>query len=170
MGVHITPEVRSWRLRDADSSLRLLITAFLVVLTSGYAIGLFLVDHTTSGTPGGVTEEFRGGEGGDQGGEMKFEKSPREMYTFLHNHVFSLSLLFFIVGVIFNFSSALSGGWKTFLLVEPFFAIVSTFGGLWLLWFAGPGFVWLVIISGISMVVCYALMVGLILKELWWRT
>ena len=158
----------SWRLRDADRTIRLFITAFLLVLTAGYSIGLLFVDHTTSGTPAGLSAEFRGDEGGGAGaaGEMKFGKSPREIYTFLHNHIFSLSLLFFCVGAVFYFASV-PRGLKTFLIVEPFAAIATTFGGIWLLRFVHPGFAWLVIVSGISMVGCYLLMLALILIELW---
>jgi hypothetical protein len=162
-------EIRTWRLRDADGPLRMLITAFLVVLTAGYALGIFFVEHTTSGTPGGVSGEFRGTEADASAMELKFEKSPREMYTLVHNHVLSLSLLFFCVGAIFNFSSYPGPPWKTLLMAEPFVAIVTTFGGLWLLRFVDPGFVWLVIPSGFSMAACYILMVILIMKELWWR-
>lgn len=170
-----------WRLKDADRPMRFFLTAFLLVLTAGYAIGLIFVDHTTSGTPSGIAEEIRGNqepEGPDARGtgvdappaatELKFEKSPRELYTFLHNHVFSLSLLFFCVGLIFWFSSV-RDGLKTFLLVEPFAAIVTTFGGIWLLRFVSPAFSWLVVVSGVSMLCCYALMLALILRELWLR-
>jgi hypothetical protein len=155
-----------WRLRDADRPLRLFLTAFLVVATAGYGIGLAFVNHATSGTPTGLSSEFRGDDGGTSSAELKFEKSPREMYTFIHNHVFSLAVLFFCVGAIFSFSSA-GPGLKTFLLVEPFVAIATTFGGIWLMRFASAGYSWLVIISGLSMATCYGIMVFLIVWELW---
>ncbi len=155
-----------WRLGHADRPLRLFLTAFLIVLTAGYSVGIIFVDHTTSGTPDGLATEFRGNEDEAGQAELKFEKSPREIYTFLHNHVFSLSLLFFCLGAIFYFSST-PQGLKTFLLVEPFIAIVTTFGGIWLTRFISPAFSWLVIISGLSMLACYGIIVILILKELW---
>lgn len=157
-----------WRLANADRTLRLFITAFLLVLTAGYSVGVLFVDHTTSGTPDGLAAEFRGNEGDAGQAELKFGKSPREIYTFLHNHIFSLSIVFFCVGGIFYFSSV-GRGLKTFLLVEPFIAIITTFGGIWLTRFVFPGFSWLVIVSGISMLGCYAAMVLLALKELWLR-
>lgn len=170
----------TWRLRNADRTLRLFITAFLLTVTAGYSIGLLFVDHTTSGTPSGISAEVRGNEdepvnggadgagGADGDAEMKFGKSPREMYTFLHNHVFSLSILFFCIGAVFYWSSV-PAGLKTFLIVEPFAAIATTFGGIWLLRFVSPSFSWLVLVSGVSMLACYALMFVLILKELWFR-
>ena len=91
------------------------------------------------------------------------------MYIFLHNHILSLALVFFALGSIFYFSSAVGDGWKAVLLVEPFVAIGTTFGGIWFMRFVSAHFSWLVMISGVSMVICYATMVILILKELWSR-
>ena len=158
-----------WRLKDADVTLKLFITAFLVLLTTGYVIGLAFVDHTTSGTPTGLEEEFRGMSDSAHAVELKYAKSADEMYIFLHNHILSLSLIFFAVGGLFYFSSKVSRGVKGFLVVEPFIAIATTFGGIWMMRFVAESFSWLVLISGVSMVGCYAAMVILILAELWIR-
>ena len=158
-----------WRLRDADLTLRLFITGFLILLTTGYSIGLLFVNHTTSGSTRGLAEEFRGTPENAQEAELKYEKSENEMYIFLHNHVLSLSLVFFTVGGLFYFSSTVSETLKRFLMVEPFAAIATTFGGIWLMRFVSEYFSWLVLLSGISMVGCYFLMLLLILKELWIR-
>jgi hypothetical protein len=155
------------RLRDADPAFRLLITAFLLVLTSGYAVGIAFVGHTTGGGPKGITEQYRGTPEAEGAAELKYEKTPDEMYTLLHNHILSLSLVLFAVGGIFSFSSLAGPKLKAFLILEPFCAIATTFGGLWLVRFVAPGFGWLVLVSGISMGVCYFLMVVLILWELW---
>ena len=163
------PREQKWRLKDADRTLRLFLTAFLLLLTTGYAIGLLFVDHSTSGTPGGISEQFRGTPEDAQVVELKYAKSVNEMYIFLHNHILSLALVFFAVGSIFYFSSIVSERWKSFLLVEPFIAVGTTFGGIWLMRFVSEHFSWLVMFSGISMVGCYVAMVALILKELWLR-
>ena len=159
----------SWRLRDADRSMRFFITAFLLILTSGYVIGLAFVDHTTGATPKGLSEQYRGSPENSNATELKYAKSPDEMSIFLHNHVLSLSLVFFAVGGIFYFSSTTSLRVKEFLMVEPFAAILSTFGGIWLMRFVSEYFSWLVMVSGATMVGCYFVMVMLILKELWWK-
>ncbi len=158
---------KSWHLCHADNTARLFITAFLIVLTAGYAIGLLFVDHTSRSTPTGLEEQFRGTEQQTQSEELRYEKSEDEMYIFLHNHIFSLSLIFFAVGGIFYFSSMVGNPIKTFLITEPFMAIITTFGGIWLMRFVAPGFSWLVLISGTLMVGCYIAMVILILVELW---
>ena len=155
----------TFRLRDADPTTRLFLTAFIAVLTAGYAVGLLFVDHTTSIRPEGIAEQFLGSP--PEAAEIRYEKSPNEMFVFLHNHLVGFSLIFFALGAVFLFSSTVSPGVKRFLLVEPMVAIVTTFGGIVLVRFVSPHFSWLVLLSGISLVGCYAVTAVLILRELW---
>jgi len=157
--------MRTLRLRDADPTLRLFITLFLVLLTAGYAVGLAFVDHTTSAAPSGIEQRFLGSD--ENAEEITYPKSPSEMYTLVHNHVFGLSILFLILGGIFYFSSLVGPGLKRFLMVEPLVGIATTFSGLALVRYVSPAFSWLVIASGLSVGICYAAMVLLILAELW---
>ena len=162
-------ENQHWMLASADKNLRLFITAFLIILTLGYTIGLLFVDHTTSGKPTGLIEEFRGTPENPAVLELKYAKSSDEMYIFLHNHILSLCVVFFAVGGIMYFSSIVSPALKAFLMVEPFIAIATTFGGIWLMRFVSEHFSWLVLVSGVSMVGCYIVMVALILTDLWMK-
>jgi hypothetical protein len=165
------PQSPAFTLRGADRNLKLFITVFLFILTCGYLTGLLFVNHTTSGAVQGLSEEYRGSpEGSVEGSnspELKYPKSADEMYILLHNHVLSLSLVFFAVGGIFYFSSIVPAGVKGALMLEPLLAVGTTFGGIWLMRFVAEGFSWLVLISGISMAACYFAMVVLILWELW---
>ena len=156
------------QLRELTGPLRLFFTAFLVVLTAGYAIGLLFVDHATSVSPAGIAEQYRGSPENAQQAELKYAKTEDEMYIFLHNHILSLSLVFFAVGGIFYLSSVRQG-LKTFLMAEPFIALVTTFGGIWLTRYVSAYFSWLTLISGILMVGSYLAMVAVILYELWAR-
>ena len=158
---------RTWRLRDADSTLRLFLSAFLITLTIGYGVGLAFVKHTTSGTPAGLAEEYRGNGDPAAGAELKYEKSENELYTLIHNHILSLSMVFLVVGGLFYFSSLVKEGLRKFLMIEPLVALITTFGGIWLMRFVSPGFSWLVLVSGVTMVGCYFAMVILMLIELW---
>lgn len=154
------------RLRDADPTLRLFLTAFLLVLSAGYVTGLLFVGRETGATPDGLTAQFLGSpEGG--GEEFRFEKSPREMFVFLHNHLLALSLVFLVLGGIFRYSSLVSPFWKGLLMVEPMLALLTTFGGIAAMRFLSPDFVWLVVISGASVHLGFAAMTVLILVELW---
>ncbi len=156
-----------WCLRDAERPLRLFLAMFLIVLSAGYAIGLVFVEHSSHATPQGISEQFRGSsETAPEGTEIRYEKSPDEMYVFLHNHVLSLALVFGAVGTMFHFSSIAKGGLKTFLMTEPMGAIVTTFGGIWLTRFVSADFSLLVLLSGLTMALCYVAMVILLLVEL----
>jgi hypothetical protein len=157
-----------FRLIDLDQTGKLLVTSFLVVLTLGYGLGLFFVEHRTSMTASGVEHQFLGTPEYEAAAEIQYAKSPTEMLVFLHNHVFSLSLVFFAVGTLFYFSALPSPFWKRFLLIEPFAAIITTFGGIALIRYVSPLFSWLVIVSGVSIACCYVAMTVIILKDLWW--
>lgn len=157
----------NFQLREADTTLKVFLTTFILVLTLGYFVGLIFVEHTSSFSSTGVQEQFRGTSEISNTPEMKYEKSLNEMYVFLHNHILSLSLVFVILGGIFYFSSIVPEGLKRFLMIEPLIAIVTTFGGIALVRFVSPVLSWLVLISGASLFICYGAMVFLILKELW---
>ena len=161
--------MQPWRLRDADRTLRLFITAFLALVTAGYAVGLSYVGHTTSNTVHGLSEQFRGTPESSSVSELKYAKSADEMSILLHNHVLSLSLVFFCVGGVFYFSSLVNPGIKRFLMIEPIAAIATTFGGIWLVRFVSSSFSWLVLVSGVSMAGCLAVMALLILWALWMK-
>jgi hypothetical protein len=157
-----------FRLRDADRTLKTFLTAFLVVLTAGYAVGLIFAHRTTATHPAGIATQFLGSAGDTAAEEIRYEKSAAEMFVFLHNHILSLSLIFLALGGVFFFSSIASPRVKGILMVEPFAAIVTTFGGIALIRFVSPGFSWLVLASGVTLVLAYATMATLILIELWW--
>jgi hypothetical protein len=159
----------TFRLRDANATLRLFLTTFLVVLSLGYAVGLFFVEHTTAFTLQGVQEQFLGNESSPGAHELRYAKSAHEMFVFIHNHVLSLSVVFFILGGMFFFSSLVSERLKRFLMVEPLLALVTTFGGMALVRYVSPAWSWLVVLSGASLALCYCVMVGLMLFELWMR-
>lgn len=159
--------ITTFTLKQSDLNIKVLITAFLILLTFGYAIGLLLVEHKTAITPNGISEEYKGTPDESQSNVIKYPRSKNEMYIFLHNHITSLSVIFFIIGIIFYFSSIVSKRLKTFLILEPFISIAITFSGIWLLWETSAVFALVVLVSGILMAISYAIMVSLILYELW---
>lgn len=157
------------RLRDADASLRIFLTMVLLVITAGYAVGLLFVEHTTALSVRGIEEQFLGNEEAVTEQDIRYAKSAHEMFVFMHNHILSLGVVFFVVGGIFWCSSLVLNRTKTVLMVEPLVAILTTFGGMALVRYVSPVFSWLVLISGLSLAVCYAAMVTLIVRELWFE-
>ncbi len=154
-------------LRDADKTLKLFLTTFLLVLTIGYAVGLFFVEHTTAFSQQGIREQFLGNEAAERAETMRYEKSANEMFVFMHNHILSLALMFFTTGGIFYFSSLVSEKMKIVLMLEPLAATLITFAGIALIRYVSPMFSWLVLLSGASLFICYSVMVFLIMRELW---
>jgi len=145
--------------------LRLLIAAFIVVLSIGFYTGLLFVSETSSANPNGIEEQYLGNEDDLDAKVMKFKKNEQQMLTLVHGHILSMAIIFFLTGLILV-TTRLNRKLKLFLLIEPFISIVLTFGGIYLLW---KGVLWMkyiVMISGTLMTLCYSIAVLIILKQL----
>ncbi|PWI30136.1 hypothetical protein DI383_06625 [Flavobacteriaceae bacterium LYZ1037] len=145
--------------------IKLLIAAFIIVLSVGFFTGLLFVGETSSTNPHGIEEQYLGNENNESATVMKFKKSEKEMLTLVHNHILSMSIIFFLVGIILS-TTRLNKTLKLFLIIEPFLSVILTFGGLYLLW---AGFYWtkyIVMFSGILMTLTFSLSVLIILKQL----
>ena len=73
---------------------------FLVLLSIGYFSGLAFVAQTEATTPHGIEENYNGNEDQEEPQVLKFKKSSREMLTIFHTHVLSISMIFFITGIL----------------------------------------------------------------------
>ena len=145
--------------------LKLLIAAFVIVLSIGFFTGLMFVGETSEANPNGIEEQYLGNEADEDATIMKFKKSDKEMLTLVHNHVLSMSIIFFLIGLILS-TTKLQKKLKLFLMIEPFISVVLTFGGIYMLW---KGLVWMkyiVMFSGTLMTLTYTLAVIIILVQL----
>ncbi|HLV14716.1 MAG TPA: hypothetical protein VKY41_06010 [Xanthomarina sp.] len=145
--------------------IKLLIAAFIIVLSVGFYTGLLFVGETATPNPHGIEEQYLGNENNEDALVMKFKKSEQEMLTLVHNHILSMSIIFFLVGIILS-TTKLNKQLKLFLIAEPFLSVLLTFGGLYLLW---SGLLWMkyiVMISGILMTLTFTLSIVIILKQL----
>ena len=145
--------------------LRLLITAFIIVLSIGFYTGLLFVSETSTTSPNGIEEQYLGNENDEDAKVMKFKKSEQEMLTLVHGHILSMSIIFFLIGLILV-TTRLNYKLKLFLLIEPFVSVILTFGGLYLLW---KGMLWvkyIVVISGTLMTISFVLSTLIIMIQL----
>ncbi len=145
--------------------LKLLIGAFIIVLSIGFYSGLLFVGETSSANPNGIEEQYLGNEADENAEVMRFKKSNQEMLTLVHNHILSMSIIFFLVGILVAITK-LNKKLKLFLMIEPFLSVLLTFGGLYLLW---SGLLWMkyiVMISGILMTLTFTFSILVILKQL----
>ncbi len=152
-------------LSTLPKEIKIFIASFVIILSIGFFTGLFFVNETSSAAPAGIEENYLGNEDDDNAEIMKFRKSEREMLTIVHTHILSMSFIFFLLGILVwmtKFSKKL----KLFLTVEPFFSVILTFGGIYLLW---SGVLWMkyvVIFSGILMTLTFAASAILVLYQL----
>jgi hypothetical protein len=130
--------------------IKIFIAAFVIVLSIGYITGLLFVNETDSTSPNGIEENYLGNENDEDAPLMKFQKSDREMLTILHSHILSMSFIFFFLGALVAITS-LPKKLKSFLMIEPFFSILLTFGGIYFLWQGKLWMKYIVMISGIVM-------------------
>lgn len=144
--------------------IRIFIAVFVVVLSIGYFTGLSFVQETDAMTPVGVEENYLGNEADMDAEVMKFKKGDREMLTIVHTHILSMSVIFFVMGIlvwITNFPN----GWKSFLSIEPFVSLILTFGGIYLMWKGVIWFKYVVVFSGILMTLTFTFSVLLVIKQ-----
>src|SRR5215510_2671554 len=85
-----------------------------------------------------------------------------------HTHLFGMTLIAGLLGLIFLFSS-LGEGPKSLILALPFVGTVLDIGGMWLTRFVWPSFSALVILGGSLFALGYALIAVRSLYELWFR-
>jgi hypothetical protein len=134
--------------------IKVVIIAFICVLSIGFYGGLSFVNTTTSMQVSGIETHYLGNEDDEEAMDMKFKKSEREILTVVHNHMLSLSVIFLLLSLILS-TTSINKKLKYFLMVEPFLSIVLTFGGIYFLW---KGFTWvkyIIVISGVFMTLSF---------------
>ena len=157
----------SKQLHQFPGKIKLILFWIVVNITCGVSIGLFYVAETTNLSTIGTKEHFAGSEVNNEFDiPDKYPKPISELLTTTHNHILSLTFVFIIMGCIFYFSSIFSETIKSIIILEPFLSILTTFGGIWLVSFGYPFFVYLIMLSGILMYICFFIMAGSILYEL----
>jgi len=145
--------------------IKMLLLAFVVVLSVGFYTGLLFVNETSSVNPNGIEEQYLGNEEKEDAVEMKFKKTDKHMLNIVHSHILSMALIFFLLGLILS-TTQLQYKYKVFLMVEPFISVILTFGGIYLLW---KGMIWMkyiVMISGTLMTLSFTISTFIILKQL----
>jgi hypothetical protein len=154
-----------WRsLPAAGRALGRWVTAVQLV---GYTTSLVYVWHTTGLTPVGIADHYRGAESAE--GAMHFPKSFAEMLTITHTHMLAMAAIFMVSGISLTLCEGVADRWKRFLVVEPFGALLVSFGSMWLMRYAHPGFGLLLGLSSGLMALTFYVQSALVLRELGWR-
>ncbi len=152
----------NFRLEDASASLKLLFTFFLLFVGVGYVFGLVNINNNTGLSFTGVVVHYRG----EAEEEVPTEFASAKLIQEHHVHMFSLSMLFVLVGVIFSMSR-LPESLKCAFIAAPFIGMFLDFTGFWLLVFVSPLFAWLPIVFGGFMALSFFLLIARPLYEMW---
>ena len=150
---------------NLPKELKLLIGVFLLVLSIGFYSGLLFVNETSSINSSGIEENYLGNENDEEAEVMKFKKSSKEMLSIVHSHILSMSLIFFLLGLILSITK-LPIKLKLFLMIEPLFSVLLTFGGLYFLWKEILWMKYIVMFSGTLMTVTFTVSILIILYQL----
>jgi len=145
--------------------IKLLIGTFLIVLSFGFYSGLLFVNESSSISVTGIEENYLGNENDEDATIMKFKKPEKEILSIVHSHVLSMSMIFFIVGLLLSINK-LNRSLKLFLIIEPFFSIVLTFGGIYLLWKDILWMKYVIMFSGMLMTLTFTTSVIIIMSQL----
>ena len=151
---------------ELNKKIRFFLSAFIIVLSMGVGVGIVYIFSTTGFNPAGTEEHFAGSDAGEFEILEKYPKSFEGMLLTTHTHLVSFSIIFLILGVMFQFNSVITGVWKNVLIIEPLIATITTFGALWGLRYFHPVFSYVVILSGILMYLSFILMVSVLLYDL----
>lgn len=142
-----------------------LLFCFVIALSFGFYTGLFFVRENTNNTFQGIEEQYLGNELDEEAVEMKFKKPLKEIITLVHNHVLSMSVVFFLIGAILLLTS-ISPLLKKILIIEPFVSLLLTFGGIWVMWSGVVWFKYVIMLSGMLMTLTFSVSVAIILYHL----
>ena len=151
------------KLNQLNKNLKFLLASYLIVLGIGVTTGIIYVGITTSMTPEGTIEKYRGN---DDDWETKQTKEFVDLISHAHQHIITFSFIFLSIGLIFIRNSIIKNPLKLFLIIEPFFSIIITFGGFFILRYLTANFVYIIIISSTLMYACFYIMMFISLYDL----
>ena len=152
------------KLYELPKKIRLSFAFFLLALSFGYFSGLDMLKQTTKYTPSGIEQNVLGNEFDESVEKLHFKMSERELHAIIHTHVISISLILVVLTSLLYFSSFTL--FKSFLMIEPYISLITTFGGLWLLWLGVSWMKYVIMISGFLMHLSIIIIVFILLKEL----
>jgi hypothetical protein len=146
--------------------LRALARWLTIVQVVGYTTSLVFVWHTTGLGPAGIAARYRGSDPALSEAAMNFPKSLAEMLTITHTHLLSMAAIFALSGALLALCRRPSDRWRRGLIVEPFIALLTSFGAMWLMRYVDARFSWLLALSSGSLAVVFYLQAWWILREL----
>jgi hypothetical protein len=158
----------SFQLRQLPKELKLLVFFFLFSMLFGYGASFMILADQTGLSPGGIEENYNGNEENEAADTIKFKKSKFQMLTSIHSHVFTLSVIFLLTGILAYFTG-LPIKVRLFIMVEPLISLIVTFTSLILMWQNLPIFKYITYLSGAIMHGTFLVTILLLMRELYFK-
>lgn len=162
-------------LAKLPTNFRYLIALFLLTLTLGVGLGLAYVFSSTRFSVQGIEKTY-GSEKAvvstsqnddlELNGQQYYAKTAKELLMTTHNHVLSLSVIFFLVSLLAYFTESTSSMLKKIIIFEPFMSIWLTFGGMWGVRFIDPVFKYLILFSSFLLYSVFFITIVILFYEL----
>ncbi len=151
------------KLNQLDKNIKSLILVYLITLGVGMTFGLGYVYLTSEMNPSGMVEQYLGN---DDEWEPKLPKTIIDLVSNAHDHITMFSIIFLSIGLIFNQNSVVEGLWKKILMIEPFFSIIITFTGFFILRYITSQFAYIIMLSSGLMYICFYTMLFISIYDL----
>jgi len=151
-------------LRRLPSSLKILITVFVLSLAVGYSISLLQVFNRTGVQPAQTVRHYRGAD--SQEGALFLPQSYGTLLSVSHVHSFSQPVVLGLLCLLFALTGS-SERAKIIWILVSFFGSFTSLAGPWLVRYLASGTVYLLYVGGTAMFVSFAVMFVGILREVW---
>jgi len=153
--------LQQYKLWMAPAPQKIVITLFLLCVTVGLSLNIWIGAEKHGWTSGGVTDYYRGNEE-----RMMFGKTTMELAETTHAHLFTMPILWLILGHLFVLT-----GWPTPLkggvVIGAFVGMAAELATPWLVR-GGGGWVWLKFSAGYLMGAGWLCMTLVPIYEMWW--
>jgi hypothetical protein len=150
-----------FRLSEAGSSIKLLVTTFLVMMTIAYLAALLNIYNKTGLTYNGIAEHYRGNEE-----ELIYPMEFGDLISTSHTHLIGMTMMFMMLCTILMFT-AVKETTKRRIVWFVFAAIFLDIAAIWLTRYVAPQFALLVILAGTLMGLCFLLLIVFPLRDMW---
>ncbi len=164
---------KGFTLARADTSTKVLVTAFLLFVLAGVVIAALQYSSRSGGFGPGSAREWVGGNEDDlDAGEIRAQKGARELLAFTHDHILSLSMVLFVVLHLVQLTPLAPRG-KIALTLIGFGGLAGTLGLPWLLRAGSDGAAPLLIGCGVALLATLSIGALVVIGEMWffarWR-
>jgi len=152
---------KKFLLKYAPRRTKIVYTALLFYLLFGLVTIIAIEAVKTGWTPQGVADYYRGNEG-----KLKFEKTPLEMLEVTHMHLFSVPVVFFILGHAFLMTT-LPERLKLSVVGASMAAVFLSIGAPWLVRFGSATFGWVKVASDLMLAATLLIMAIYPIYDMW---